>query len=76
MPGAPLSRSVDDTMPCPASSLQYRALAKESRDTAKLTLNASNRSELLARADHYDKLAEEIEYWGQLGVGYRVATAG
>jgi hypothetical protein len=63
-------------MPCPASSLQYRALAKESRDTAKLTLSAAAKSELLGRADHYEKLAEEIEYWGQLGVGYRVASAG
>jgi hypothetical protein len=47
----------------PVPSIQYRALAEESRAIAQLTRDADTKAELLRRAEHYEKLAEELEYW-------------
>jgi hypothetical protein len=53
-------------MPVPASSQHYRELAREARQLAKGTIPAAAKTDLLKRAEHYDLLAEEIAYWGQL----------
>ena len=47
----------------PVPSIQYRALADESREMAKLTIDATTKSELMERAARYERLAEELEYW-------------